>query len=303
MLRTLTLSLLAAALLGVHPCDAEEPANGIADEQSLRESMRDYEEAFNRGDAKAVAAHWTENGEYLTISSQRIEGRSAVQAAYEELFKEKKGLKLTATTASLSFVAPNVAVEEGVARITAEGQPPVEARYEVVHVKEGDAWRLSRVREAALPPPPAYREQLEPLAWLVGEWTSSDENATVRTTGEWEKNNSFLTRSFTVAERNRVVLEGMQVIAWDPAVGQIRSWAFDSQGGREEAVWRRDGKRWNVNAIAVLPDGRKASAQRIITPVDDDTFTWKSVGGQADGQLLPNIDEITIVRATDHSAK
>ena len=93
-------------------------------------------------------------------------------------------------------------------------------------------------------------------------------------------------------------LEGTQVIGWDPAAGTIRSWMFDSDGGFGEGAWSKKGNSWVVKFHQVLPDGRKASATNIYTIVDDNTVTWKSVGREVDGQFLPNVDEVTMVRKT-----
>ena len=42
----------------------------------------------------------------------------------------------------------------------------------------------------------------------------------------------------------------------------------------------------------------------VFTPVDDNTFIWKALGRQVDGQYLPNIEEVKVVRkaATDVAA-
>ena len=91
-------------------------------------------------------------------------------------------------------------------------------------------------------------------------------------------------------------LEGTQIVGWDPAAGTIRSWMFDSDGGFGEGVWSKKGNSWIVKFSQVLPDGRKASATNIYTIVDDNTFTWKSVGREVDGEFLPNVDEFKMVR-------
>jgi hypothetical protein len=53
-----------------------------------------------------------------------------------------------------------------------------------------------------------------------------------------------------------------------------------------------------VKFSQVLPDGRKASATNIYTLVDANTCTWKSIGRNVDGEFLPNIDEVKLVRKT-----
>ena len=114
----------------------------------------------------------------------------------------------------------------------------------------------------------------------------------------WTKNKTFLTYSFKVSAPGMDDLEGTQVIGWDPAAGTIRSWMFDSDGGFGEGTWSKKGNSWVVKFSQVLPDGRKASATNIYTIVDDNTFTWKSVGRKVDGEFLPNVDEVKMVRKT-----
>ncbi len=93
-------------------------------------------------------------------------------------------------------------------------------------------------------------------------------------------------------------LEGTQVIGWDPAAGTIRSWMFDSDGGFGEGTWSKKGNSWIVKFSQVLPDGRKASATNIYTLIDANTFTWKSIGRKVDGEFLPNVEEVKMVRKT-----
>jgi hypothetical protein len=47
----------------------------------------------------------------------------------------------------------------------------------------------------------------------------------------------------------------------------------------------------------VLPDGSQATAQHTMTQIDPDHYTWSSANRESDGELLPNIEPITIVRS------
>jgi hypothetical protein len=114
----------------------------------------------------------------------------------------------------------------------------------------------------------------------------------------WTRNKTFLNYAFKVSAPGMDDLEGTQVIGWDPAAGTIRSWMFDSDGGFGEGTWSKKDKCWVVKFSQVLPDGRKASATNIYTLVDGNTFTWKSIGRKLDGEFLPNIEEVKIVRKT-----
>jgi hypothetical protein len=231
------------------------------------------------------------------LSDVQVVGREAIETQFATIFAEAKGIKLEATTEAVQFVSPNVAVEQGTAKLIRPDQAPEESEYTAVYVKRDGQWLLDRVTEedVALPAPSPY-EQLKELEWIIGRWVDQDDQATVVTECNWTKNNSFITRSFTVQIRDRIDMAGMQIIGWDPSTKQIRSWVFDSDGGFGQATWTKKDDRWNITQSGVLPDGRKSSAVNIITRLDDNTCTIQSVNRMVDGQLQPNVDEVIIVR-------
>ena len=61
-------------------------------------------------------------------------------------------------------------------------------------------------------------------------------------------------------------------------------------------AWSRKDNQWTVRALHVAAGGEQASAINIITFVDKNSFTLKSIGREVDGEVLPNIDEVTVVR-------
>jgi hypothetical protein len=91
-------------------------------------------------------------------------------------------------------------------------------------------------------------------------------------------------------------MAGMQIIGWDPVAKHIRSWTFDSDGGFSEGVWTRKDDRWMIRKTGVLADGRKASSVNIVKHLDNNSFTLQSVARAVDGEILPNIDEVRIIR-------
>ena len=92
-------------------------------------------------------------------------------------------------------------------------------------------------------------------------------------------------------------MAGMQIIGWDPAAKQIRSWVFDSDGGFAEGRWTKKDNRWSITTTGTTPDGRKASSVNVINCVDENEFKWQSVSRMVNGELLPNIDEVIVVRS------
>jgi hypothetical protein len=133
---------------------------------------------------------------------------------------------------------------------------------------------------------------------MIGNWVDQAGKGVVATECHWARNNNFIIRSFTVSVGMSIDMAGMQIIGWDPARKQIRSWVFDSDGGFNEGTWQKVDGQWTVQTTATLPDGRRASSTSVMKPLDDNSFAWQQVNRVVDGELLPNIDEIVIVRSS-----
>ncbi|RMG01624.1 MAG: hypothetical protein D6741_04960 [Planctomycetota bacterium] len=153
--------------------------------------------------------------------------------------------------------------------------------------------------EQTEPQPSALAE----LDGLVGRWVDKGDDAVITTDCEWTLNKRFLKRTFRVETDGQTVLEGTQFVGWDPVAGHIRSWTFDSEGGVGQGVWIRDANRWLVKKSFVLADGRRASAINVITVVDENTIRWQSTNREIDGELQPNVPEVTVVRQADEASQ
>ena len=66
-------------------------ACGWAEESAIRATIDSYVAAYNRGDAKAVAAHWSESGEWISPAGQRFQGKQAIEKEMQSLFKREQG--------------------------------------------------------------------------------------------------------------------------------------------------------------------------------------------------------------------
>ncbi|MFN7841018.1 MAG: YybH family protein, partial [Pirellula sp.] len=251
----------------------------------------------NKRDAKAVAALWSPEAVYTNpLSGEEVVGRDAIEKQFVGVFAELKEAKLEVNTLSISFVSPNVAVEQGTAKVIVPEETPELTQYTAVYVKRGEEWLLDRMTEEGVPNILSHYERLKDLEWMVGSWVDQDEESKVTTECSWTKNKNFLTRSFTVQVGDQIEMAGMQIIGWDPLEKKIRSWVFDSDGGFAEGSWKKQGNQWHIHQAGVLPDGRKSSSVNIITYVDDSTCTLQSVNRVVDGEILPNIDEVQITK-------
>jgi uncharacterized protein (TIGR02246 family) len=261
------------------------------DETALRKASADFIKMVEKGDAKAVAASWTENGEYIGDDGTVIRGRAAIEAAYAKAFARNKNLKIESTVESIRFPSKDTAIEEGYAKsYKGSSEHPTASRYSVLHVREGGRWLMALLREW-----PDEGVSLRDFDWLIGTWEAKTDEAEVRTTYEWDAKKNSIRCHITIKGKGRNV-SGTQVLLKDPRSGQLRSWLFDDDGGFGEATWTRDGKRWVIAAAGVQADGGELTATNILTPVDKDTFTWQSTERTLDGGELPNIPPVKVTR-------
>ena len=280
----------------------------IADDNSKEEPLQDgravieqraksYAAAFNAKDVKALIAHWAPEGVYIDrASGQRVAGRDALQKVFQAELDSHKDSRLDIAVETIEFVSPGVAMEQGTSTITGpEGEPAVTS-YSAVHVKRDGQWLIDRISEHEIVPPPSHYEQLKVLEWMIGDWIDQAGGGVVSTECHWARNNNFIIRSFAVSIAGNVDMAGMQIVGWDPASKQLRSWTFDSDGGFNQGIWTKSGERWSVQQTATLPDGGRASSTSLLTPLDENSFTWQRVNRVANGQLLPNLPQIVVRR-------
>lgn len=271
--------------------DDPAPAAAKGEEAAIRKATAGFIQAVEKGDAKAAAAAWTGNGEYIAADGTITRGRAALEAAYAKVFAEHKKLVVKIRTDSIRFPSKDTAIEEGHAqRFKADSDHPTTSRYSVLHVREGGRWLMAVLREW-----PDEGESLADFEWLIGTWEAKTDQATVRTTYEWDARKNSIRCHITIKGKDRNV-SGLQVLLKDPRTEQLRSWLFDDEGGFGEGAWTNDGKRWLIAATGVRPDGGEVTATNILTRIDKDTFLWQSTECTLDGEELPNIPPVKVTR-------
>jgi uncharacterized protein (TIGR02246 family) len=285
--------------LGTNPAAGAQAKSGedaarAADKAAIGKVRDSFAKALQSGDAKAIAAHWTTEGEYLAEDGTTFRGRDVLQKAYAEFFGKHPDLKVKLEVDSLRFISRDSAIEEGLVTVSkGKNEEPTSSQYSALYVREQGQWLLAVVREW-----PVAATSLRDLEWLAGTWAAKGEGYEVHATYQWTFDKSFLRVEFTVKEGGRD-FAGMQMIGKDPATGLLQSWTFESQGGVGQAAWTRDGKKWLVQATGVEADGRNLSATNILTRIDDDTFTWQSIDRTLDDVDLPDLPPIKVTRVKD----
>src|SRR5690349_12112600 len=121
-------------------------ADNTGAEDAIRKSAKEFAEAYGRGDADALAAQWTKDGEY-NIGQDTVKGRDAIAKLYAEFFKVHTGSKMTVKIDSIRVLAPTVAIEKGTAAVSdSQNGPPSSSGYEAIHVKQRDGkWLMVSV--------------------------------------------------------------------------------------------------------------------------------------------------------------
>ena len=300
-MRSRLLWLLAVLALGFgltpRPALAQQSAGSAEDKEAIAKNAEAFVEAFHKGDAKALAAFWAPDGDFIDQTGRRVKGRKAIAKAFTALFAENKGLKLRIEGLSLRFVTPDVAVEDGITEaFSPGGGPPTKGRYTNIHVKRDGQWLLSGVRESPFIPPSNSRH-LRGLEWAIGDWVGMAKGGGVeRLSVTWAGNQNFITATFSTTIKNVPVGSATHWIGWDPEAKRIRSWIFDASGGFGAGSWTHEGKKLAVKTTSVLQDGKKAAATYILTPIDADTITLQATDRSEDGTPVPDTKEVMMKR-------
>lgn len=267
-------------------------------EREIEKYFKDYSEQFSKHDAKEMAELWSQDAIYINpATGAYVEGREAFAEEFKHWFEDKHSDKIVFTVKKIVFPKPDESIAIGTFQVTSkDGNIIVENAFRAVLTKEDNKWLFDEFRQISLDTAPTNYEKLKELAWLEGDWIDTDEDVNIETITKWDKNKNFLIQNFTFQVFNSDVLEGKQIIAWDPVEKVIRSWTFDSDGGFGQGTWYNKGNSWYVKNSYTLANGDTASAINIYTKVNDNEYTWASVGRDVNGQILPNIEPIKIVK-------
>lgn len=259
--------------------------------------------AFNAGDAAALAAMFIQDGELVDENGTVTETRPDIEALFRRFFERFPGATLEMEVTDARAVGDDVAIEEGIRRITAEqNAAAAQVRYVAVRARDGDRWPVASYREFADDPLPTGAEMLKPLDWLVGDWLDESPDGTTKITYQWSEDGNFLLGEYNLAVGGRSASKSLQRIGWDPVEGRLRSWTFDADGGFSEGEWMAGDDGWLVKSEATLPDGTTGSATVTIRPTDADHFVVESTDRVIGGVEEPDF-KLVIARKPPEPTK
>ena len=284
-----------ALLLAVIWCRESVAADMGPEERAIRQEAKDFANAYNQGKAEAVAAQWTNDGEY-TIGQKTVKGRDAIAKLYASFLRENPGSKMEVEVRSVRVIAPTVAIEEGTASVTGSANRPASASsYSAVHIQQGDKWPMVSVRESEIPAIQFDRD-LNELDWMIGKWSAGKETATATMECDWMTNKRFLRAKVTMNTKNGELPGGTQIIGRNPMSGQIVSWFFNSDGGYGTGVWQKDGTHWMIRTVGITADGTRSLATNVIYRADKNVASWQSFNRYRGEAALPDVKEVVLER-------
>jgi uncharacterized protein (TIGR02246 family) len=248
----------------------------------VRAAAQELLSAKQRGDWQKAAELWTPDGLYIDSSGQSFTASELLKR--QSTAESDQGRPLVVgTEESVRFVTPEVAIVDGSQPLGVSSDGAVESlRFTAVWVRRDGRWLLDSLREAVATSP-APHDQLEALAWLVGEWTSSTSNTDIILSTHWNASGAYLLRDFLVRSAEGDLVSGTQRIGWDPAARAIESWTFDSAGGTAEARWEQADSKWITKGQETLPDGAVVDTTTTYVPEGADRIevTIERVKGEA----------------------
>jgi uncharacterized protein (TIGR02246 family) len=274
----------------------------------IRTMLAGYLQAFNRHDAAAAASHWAAAAENVNLDTGEVtRGREAVRDVFAALFELDTEAAIDIELEAIRPLQDDVAVVDGIARVSYADGDVAGSRFAAVVVREADQWRLASVRETATAVEPRPARPLDQLAWLAGSWEDVGEGVIASSQAAWSADRGFLVRTHGSTPDEHPAArpaagdagipgllppapggrrELTEIIGWDPERETIRSWIFSADGRFAEGTWSREADGWKVR---IEGQGRDAGRTATCTLVPDgnDGLILRCEGEGLEGLLPP----------------
>ncbi|MGD9723995.1 MAG: SgcJ/EcaC family oxidoreductase [Pirellulales bacterium] len=298
--RLVATSLAAASVL--FAATAVRAADSPDDAAAVRKSAEQAVRVFNAGQADKLASMFLPKGELIDEEGTVYQGPQEIKDLLTAFFKQFPGAKLALDIESVRLVGP-VAIDEGTRTMTtSDGAVQSKFRYIAVWAKTDKGWQLASFRDFADDTTPTAEENLQSLAWLVGDWINEGADGKVAISYRWSDDKNFLLGEFQIDSAEDTPRKSSQRIGWDPAAGRIRSWLFDSDGGFAEGTWTVVDDGVVIKSSSVNPDGTTATATMNIYAKDKDHYTIEGTD-RIVGDTLEDDFEITVTRRPPAAGK
>jgi len=269
-----------------------------ADEAATKElqaTIEKYIAAYNAGTVGPVMDFWAQNADFVDSHGRMHEGRDLIAALFRRGFASNPGRKLSFALETRKFLAPDIAMDDGVLEFTSPDGDKDRGRYTVIWTKVNGNWLIRSARDIPLEdasPATSDRPALDELSWLLGRWESKSDKHQITLDCDQQLGNNFLVQRFLVKSADE---EDFQVVTWtayDPTERRFQSWYFDSRGGFGGGPWTKRDNVWRIAVTAVLPDGQSGSSIMTWEQVDANTIRWRAIDREVEGHSVPDAEKL-----------
>ena len=116
--------------------------------------VEQYQSAWSKGDAKGLAALYSQNAIRMQITGAPLMGKAAIEQFFVQAFAGAwKGTRLSLKAGLTQSVNADVRIQEGPFEVTGGTGAPQRGRYVNTVVREGGQWKLASVAPVPDTPP------------------------------------------------------------------------------------------------------------------------------------------------------
>lgn len=271
------------------------------EKEKLGERFQALSQAINQGNTEAISAYWADDATFTTPLVV-LKGKEEVSKFVQERAKEiaQRKLHFSFIPGDVAFPASDKAVVNGIAEITNDKGALLQRNARRIElVQKNGEWLISSVKEIEVAPAPTTSAHLKDLEWLIGNWKDVDEDVNITFATKWDQFKNFIYQHFKMEVYGTLVMDGVQIIGWDPIEKKIRSWVYDSDGGVGTGLWTKSGDSWSAKLDYVLSDGSKGTATNIYTKVDDKSYKFSSIDRKIGNEAVPSIEPVTVTKVNN----
>lgn len=147
-----TLVFVTLMMLGLSGQTMHSQDSHAADEDAMRESVKQMETGWNTKSGALFAKPFAEDADYVVINGMYIKGRAAIESGHQRIFDTiYKDTNLTLTVKQIRFVRADVAVVHVDGRRTGPAKEAAQdAMLTLMMTKEKQGWVIAAFQNTAV---------------------------------------------------------------------------------------------------------------------------------------------------------
>jgi uncharacterized protein (TIGR02246 family) len=287
------LSLALIAITGLHAQD-EDPNQANLD--LLAANAASFVEAYNKGDAAALANLFLPSGEIVLANGEVVAGREEISRFYSEILTADNRPQAALEAGSVRFVTPGIAVEDGTLHVTLPSGEVISHYYTAVQVKQEDGgWLTASIRDEIEDHAPAS-EKLLALEWMVGDWLIEKDGTRTFLSFSWSEDGPFIDGKALTEIAGSQSTSSTYRIGWNSNRDNFVSWAFDATGGYTKSEWTTAANGWLLRTVGVTSDGEINQSTQSLSPgTSAQSYIWATRDQTIGDEMMPE-RTVTVVK-------